>query len=374
MKKITEKDIDRSFDSLKGRKDPLRFLLEKLREEQPDIYDYLQEVEDDYFSSDEREMLIHTVLTGWDVIKSALNRNRQISSLDLDFQLERNTDLQYDILENRERNDKSFIESFYQDNNQPFLMDFLISLYIELPDDLSGSIREEAVPSMIVHTKTVVDCLLMDEDKLPGGAGEGRKYSEEDFSVMKERIASLFEKFKGTSRYRNFNNREKEEAEFIITVFSEMMYNYFLLLPENWESRAVSKCCTFILPGKVMGGDEFFGSVEPVLRAFMLFGYEEGIIPLGKSIAEEIAGIGEAILEASYDPSTWGAGKALLKEAEGEGVDLGDESELKDYIENRQFNAGRDKKPDLKLVKKTGRNEPCPCGSGKKYKKCCGVI
>lgn len=23
--------------------------------------------------------------------------------------------------------------------------------------------------------------------------------------------------------------------------------------------------------------------------------------------------------------------------------------------------------------KKVGRNEPCPCGSGKKYKKCCGV-
>jgi uncharacterized protein YecA (UPF0149 family) len=21
---------------------------------------------------------------------------------------------------------------------------------------------------------------------------------------------------------------------------------------------------------------------------------------------------------------------------------------------------------------KTGRNDPCPCGSGKKYKKCCG--
>ena len=23
--------------------------------------------------------------------------------------------------------------------------------------------------------------------------------------------------------------------------------------------------------------------------------------------------------------------------------------------------------------KKVGRNDPCPCGSGKKYKKCCGV-
>jgi preprotein translocase subunit SecA len=23
--------------------------------------------------------------------------------------------------------------------------------------------------------------------------------------------------------------------------------------------------------------------------------------------------------------------------------------------------------------KKVGRNEPCPCGSGRKYKKCCGA-
>ena len=26
-----------------------------------------------------------------------------------------------------------------------------------------------------------------------------------------------------------------------------------------------------------------------------------------------------------------------------------------------------------KAETKTGRNEPCPCGSGKKYKKCCGA-
>jgi preprotein translocase subunit SecA len=30
--------------------------------------------------------------------------------------------------------------------------------------------------------------------------------------------------------------------------------------------------------------------------------------------------------------------------------------------------------PQIKNTKpKTGRNEPCPCGSGKKYKKCCGA-
>ncbi|WP_409254330.1 SEC-C metal-binding domain-containing protein [Bacillus sp. SCS-153A] len=28
--------------------------------------------------------------------------------------------------------------------------------------------------------------------------------------------------------------------------------------------------------------------------------------------------------------------------------------------------------PQKKEAGKVGRNEPCPCGSGKKYKKCCG--
>ncbi len=50
----------------------------------------------------------------------------------------------------------------------------------------------------------------------------------------------------------------------------------------------------------------------------------------------------------------------------------------------RQMELGTDENPipfisflpskNLKTVvteKKTGRNEPCPCGSGKKYKKCC---
>ncbi|MDQ1317346.1 MAG: uncharacterized protein QG588_998, partial [Candidatus Poribacteria bacterium] len=27
---------------------------------------------------------------------------------------------------------------------------------------------------------------------------------------------------------------------------------------------------------------------------------------------------------------------------------------------------------DIQTISKTGRNDPCPCGSGLKYKKCCG--
>ncbi|MDR0339929.1 MAG: SEC-C domain-containing protein [Desulfovibrio sp.] len=30
------------------------------------------------------------------------------------------------------------------------------------------------------------------------------------------------------------------------------------------------------------------------------------------------------------------------------------------------------KAPDRRETPKVGRNDECPCGSGKKYKKCCG--
>ena len=38
-------------------------------------------------------------------------------------------------------------------------------------------------------------------------------------------------------------------------------------------------------------------------------------------------------------------------------------AEAKGFYEAGEFVAAEEK---------VGRNEPCPCGSGKKYKKCCG--
>jgi preprotein translocase subunit SecA len=34
--------------------------------------------------------------------------------------------------------------------------------------------------------------------------------------------------------------------------------------------------------------------------------------------------------------------------------------------------AAAPKKPVQRKAQKVGRNDPCPCGSGKKFKKCCG--
>jgi preprotein translocase subunit SecA len=39
---------------------------------------------------------------------------------------------------------------------------------------------------------------------------------------------------------------------------------------------------------------------------------------------------------------------------------------------NRDENGGPAKEP-VRVDEKVGRNDPCPCGSGRKYKKCHGA-
>ena len=50
--------------------------------------------------------------------------------------------------------------------------------------------------------------------------------------------------------------------------------------------------------------------------------------------------------------------------------------EISDFTYNGErwfYVDGRGQQPIRRESPKVGRNEPCPCGSGKKYKKCCGA-
>jgi preprotein translocase subunit SecA len=44
-----------------------------------------------------------------------------------------------------------------------------------------------------------------------------------------------------------------------------------------------------------------------------------------------------------------------------------------EFVTSNQGGGEGPKKPARRETSKVGRNDPCPCGSGKKYKKCCGV-
>ncbi|MEO8605615.1 MAG: SEC-C metal-binding domain-containing protein [bacterium] len=44
-----------------------------------------------------------------------------------------------------------------------------------------------------------------------------------------------------------------------------------------------------------------------------------------------------------------------------------------DHGKEHTHDHGPPAEPVRRAEPKVGRNEPCPCGSGKKFKKCCGV-
>ncbi len=55
-------------------------------------------------------------------------------------------------------------------------------------------------------------------------------------------------------------------------------------------------------------------------------------------------------------------------------TDLSNATRSADDLESEQEMLANTKKVDpIKADKAPGRNDPCPCGSGKKYKKCCGA-
>jgi len=54
--------------------------------------------------------------------------------------------------------------------------------------------------------------------------------------------------------------------------------------------------------------------------------------------------------------------------------DLAKGARSKDDLEaEEQLLADAEKVEPIKADAKPGRNDPCPCGSGKKYKKCCAL-
>ena len=57
----------------------------------------------------------------------------------------------------------------------------------------------------------------------------------------------------------------------------------------------------------------------------------------------------------------------------GEAQEREHEKQYKDVTTSGPSDATTSKKEPVKVGSKVGRNDPCPCGSGKKYKKCCGA-
>ena len=67
---------------------------------------------------------------------------------------------------------------------------------------------------------------------------------------------------------------------------------------------------------------------------------------------------------------------SIAKRMKADGVDLNSPRAMKKWVKEHEKELKQEQQGKVETIvkeKEPGRNEPCPCGSGKKYKKCCGA-
>ena len=216
------------------------------------------------------------------------------------------------------------------------------------------------------------------------------EYSDRGLEAVHEKVRGWFDAFVKSLHYDALTETQTDKAPDVINFFAEYSFNLLGMTPEKWNPSGLTECCLEVLPRKVSAGPVFFKAVAPVLSAFFIFLADQSLLHNGRLLAQTVAGLDEEILTASQDRRSWGPAKAFAMAAEEAGVDLRDEDAINQFMAeyNLRF-AGRPQpalqepfSPATSLPKpvetvrysepKVGRNDRCPCGSGKKFKKCCG--
>lgn len=203
---------------------------------------------------------------------------------------------------------------------------------------------------------------------------------EDEYSdkKMEEILGKIYEWFIEFSESRYFNELTEEqrlESEFVIMSFTEYMYSYHGLSPEKWDEEGLEECCLETLQRKLTANESYFKSVAPVLSAFFAFLGEKGLIRNASNLAKRVKEINKQIvINASY-PENWGMAKSFLMAAKDAGADITNIDEIRKFMGLYNLHQAerfkRDKELKSEHKPKVGRNVPCPCGSGKKFKKCC---
>jgi len=204
------------------------------------------------------------------------------------------------------------------------------------------------------------------------------EYSDEELENILDKVYKWGVEFSESKYFEELTEEQKQESEFVVMSFTEYMYSYHGLSPEGWDEDWLEECCLYILPRKITADESYYESIAPVLSAFFIFLGEKNLLKNTSQLIRSVKKIDKQIIKNARDPRNWGMAKSFAMAAKDAGVDITNEREMKKFMalyNLQQF--AKLKTDDISRSKskvKIGRNDPCPCGSGKKYKKCCGRV
>ncbi len=175
-------------------------------------------------------------------------------------------------------------------------------------------------------------------------------------------------------------------ARSIIQELTDLSARVLGVDPLAWDVPTLHELLLEVVPRKSYSDENRLASIAPILEAFLLWLGSEGALDRAHELAAAVHGWSDEIVSVGMNPENWGQTKAFMMQAVEEGRDIRDPAFRKEFIDRQakdMVNAGIvqpesepvDDEPPIPIVEtkpRVGRNEPCPCGSGRKYKKCCG--
>jgi len=230
-----------------------------------------------------------------------------------------------------------------------------------------------------------------DESDAEMDADDGESFDDEDDAEDDEcRVHEVAERFLDSPAAAALPEAVRADAPFIAHELLGRALTHEGALPEELTERVLREVLLEIFPRKITGKREFFEHVAPAAQALVNWLGSEGILQDAPALAEQVGQWAGQIVEHSQDPRRWGMAKGVVMQAMAQGVDLDSQAAFNRFV--RDYNlrqmakheivedaaAEEDDPLDLpghtivNTQPKIGRNDPCPCGSGKKYKKCCG--
>lgn len=160
--------------------------------------------------------------------------------------------------------------------------------------------------------------------------------------MVTKQVSLLVSDFLDSDEARKLRSASREEQQRIVTDFVELSYGAIGKEPRYLDAEDIRTLVGLRLPGRFARKDPLASRVPDVIEAFLKHvaatGAMSNAFEVQLALPEACERFVELVKNGRNEP-----------EAQGKGD------------------------PFVHGASKTGRNDPCPCGSGKKFKKCHGA-
>lgn len=129
-------------------------------------------------------------------------------------------------------------------------------------------------------------------------------YFDPVLTRIKKMVSLWTDGFEESPEYARLSSAQKAESRPVIDIFAELMYAYYLEVPEKWSVSGLEECCLDLFPSKLAAEPEFYEAVEPVLTAFFAYIHRKGYISNAAELTSRLKKVAGDMIERASCPET----------------------------------------------------------------------